>query len=83
MNAMMDLISRMGNARHKNLTRLLGFCYNKCMAYLLCDTCLMEIWLKGSGQREIGRPSIKSLWQLLRDCVTCIMNATPRYLMGI
>ncbi|KAK6783530.1 hypothetical protein RDI58_016984 [Solanum bulbocastanum] len=37
MNAMMDLISRMGNARHKNLTRLLGFCYNKCMAYLLCE----------------------------------------------
>ncbi|XP_059287971.1 leucine-rich repeat receptor-like protein kinase TDR [Lycium ferocissimum] len=37
MNVMLDLISRMGNARHKNLTRLLGFCYNKRMAYLLCD----------------------------------------------
>lgn len=37
MNAMLDLIKRMGNARHKNLTRLLGFCYNKRMAYLLCD----------------------------------------------
>lgn len=37
MNAMLDFISRMGNARHKNLTRLLGFCYNKRMAYLLWD----------------------------------------------
>lgn len=37
MKAMLDLISRMGNARHKNLTRLLGCCYNKRMAYLLCD----------------------------------------------
>ncbi|XP_009630705.1 uncharacterized protein LOC107776166 [Nicotiana tabacum] len=37
MNAMLDLISRMGSARHKNLTRLLGFCYNKQMAYLLYD----------------------------------------------
>ncbi|KAF3680548.1 hypothetical protein T459_18933 [Capsicum annuum] len=37
MNAMLDLITRMGNARHKNLTRLLGFCYNNHMAYLLCD----------------------------------------------
>ncbi|KAK4374867.1 hypothetical protein RND71_005544 [Anisodus tanguticus] len=37
MNLMLDLISRMGNARHKNLTRLLGFCYNKHISYLLCD----------------------------------------------
>ncbi|CAN4113159.1 unnamed protein product [Withania somnifera] len=37
MNAMLDLITRMGNARHKNLTRLLGVCYNKRMAYLFCD----------------------------------------------
>ncbi|KAM7264295.1 hypothetical protein ACFE04_001978 [Oxalis oulophora] len=32
-----DLVSRIGNARHKNLIRLLGFCYNNQMAYLLYD----------------------------------------------
>ncbi|XP_031098619.1 leucine-rich repeat receptor-like protein kinase TDR [Ipomoea triloba] len=34
---MSEFINRLGNARHKNLTRLLGFCYNKHMAYLLYD----------------------------------------------
>ncbi|XP_030456462.1 leucine-rich repeat receptor-like protein kinase TDR [Syzygium oleosum] len=37
MKAMMEYITRMGNARHVNLIRLLGFCYNKQMAYLLYD----------------------------------------------
>ncbi|XP_030546667.1 leucine-rich repeat receptor-like protein kinase TDR [Rhodamnia argentea] len=37
MKAMMEFITRMGNARHVNLIRLLGFCYNKQMAYLLYD----------------------------------------------
>ncbi|KAF5742057.1 leucine-rich repeat receptor-like protein kinase TDR [Tripterygium wilfordii] len=32
-----ELITRMGNARHKNLVRLLGFCYNKHLGYLLYD----------------------------------------------
>ncbi|XP_043701320.1 leucine-rich repeat receptor-like protein kinase TDR [Telopea speciosissima] len=34
---MTEFITRMGNARHKNLTRLLGFCSNKHVAYLLYD----------------------------------------------
>ncbi|KAG6628120.1 hypothetical protein CIPAW_15G179100 [Carya illinoinensis] len=34
---MSELITRMGNARHKNLIRLLGFCYNKHLAYILYD----------------------------------------------
>ncbi|KAK9268830.1 hypothetical protein L1049_000594 [Liquidambar formosana] len=37
MKAMSEFITRMGNARHKNLIRLLGFCYNKYLAYLLYD----------------------------------------------
>ena len=37
MKIMLEFISRIGNARHKNLTRLLGICYNKHMAYLLYD----------------------------------------------
>uniref|UniRef100_A0A7N0VBF3 Protein kinase domain-containing protein n=1 Tax=Kalanchoe fedtschenkoi TaxID=63787 RepID=A0A7N0VBF3_KALFE len=37
MKAMLGLISQMGYARHKNLTRLLGFCYNGHQAYLLYD----------------------------------------------
>ncbi|EEF38874.1 leucine-rich repeat receptor-like protein kinase TDR [Ricinus communis] len=32
-----EFVMRMGNARHKNLIRLLGLCYNKQLAYLLYD----------------------------------------------
>ncbi|XP_039071526.1 leucine-rich repeat receptor-like protein kinase TDR isoform X2 [Hibiscus syriacus] len=32
-----EFITQMGNARHRNLIRLLGFCYNKHMAYMLYD----------------------------------------------
>ncbi|XWS72591.1 hypothetical protein CRYUN_Cryun02cG0053000 [Craigia yunnanensis] len=32
-----EFITQMGNARHRNLIRLLGFCYNKHLAYLLYD----------------------------------------------
>ncbi|CAI0542542.1 unnamed protein product [Linum tenue] len=37
MHASMELIMQIGNARHKNLVRLLGVCHNKHLAYLLCD----------------------------------------------
>lgn len=37
MGVMSEFITRIGNARHKNLIRLLGFCYNKHLAYLLYD----------------------------------------------
>lgn len=37
MKVMSEFITRIGNARHKNLIRLLGFCYNKHVAYLLYD----------------------------------------------
>ncbi|XP_057968360.1 leucine-rich repeat receptor-like protein kinase TDR [Malania oleifera] len=37
MKVMSDIITQMGNVRHKNLIRLLGFCYNKHLAYLLYD----------------------------------------------
>ncbi|XP_022750209.1 leucine-rich repeat receptor-like protein kinase TDR [Durio zibethinus] len=32
-----EFITQIGNARHRNLIRLLGFCYNKHLAYLLYD----------------------------------------------
>ncbi|XP_024028324.1 leucine-rich repeat receptor-like protein kinase TDR [Morus notabilis] len=37
MKPMLEFITKIGNARHKNLTRLLGLCYNKHTAYLLYD----------------------------------------------
>ncbi|CAL5339477.1 hypothetical protein CsSME_00023204 [Camellia sinensis var. sinensis] len=37
MTAMIEFITRLGDTRHKNLVRLLGFCYNKSLAYLLYD----------------------------------------------
>ncbi|XP_030509728.1 leucine-rich repeat receptor-like protein kinase TDR [Cannabis sativa] len=37
MKKMLEFINQIGNARHKNLTRLLGVCYNNHMAYLLYD----------------------------------------------
>ncbi|GFY99644.1 leucine-rich repeat transmembrane protein kinase family protein [Actinidia rufa] len=37
MNGVSESVSRLGNARHKNLLRLLGFCHNQNLAYLLYD----------------------------------------------
>ncbi|KAH9622944.1 hypothetical protein KSS87_016691 [Heliosperma pusillum] len=37
MEVMEDFIVRLGNTRHKNLLRLLGYCYNKDLLYLLYD----------------------------------------------
>lgn len=37
MGVMLEFITQIGNARHKNLIRLLGFCYNKHLVYLLYD----------------------------------------------
>ena len=37
MKTTLEFINRMGNARHKNLIRLLGFCCNKHVTYLLYD----------------------------------------------
>ncbi|CAI9097480.1 OLC1v1033913C1 [Oldenlandia corymbosa var. corymbosa] len=37
MDLVLELINRIGNARHKNLTRLLGFIYSKRQGYLLYD----------------------------------------------
>lgn len=37
MEVMQQFIIQMGNARHKNLTALLGYCYNKDLVYLLYD----------------------------------------------
>lgn len=37
MRVVSEFIIQMGNVRHKNLIRLLGFCYNKHLAYLLYD----------------------------------------------
>ncbi|KAM4125564.1 hypothetical protein ACJW30_01G321200 [Castanea mollissima] len=34
---MSEFITSLGNSRHKNLIRLLGFCYNKHLAFLLYD----------------------------------------------
>nr|XP_043629148.1 leucine-rich repeat receptor-like protein kinase TDR [Erigeron canadensis] len=36
-NLLMDFINRLGNSQHKNLIRLLGFCYNKNLGYLLYE----------------------------------------------
>lgn len=37
MDLMLQFMRRIGNTRHKNLIRLLGFCYNRHQAYLLYD----------------------------------------------
>ncbi|KAI3446802.1 hypothetical protein Pfo_003467 [Paulownia fortunei] len=37
MKVMLQNLTRIGNARHENLTRLLGICYNNHLAYLLYD----------------------------------------------
>ncbi|KAK8550478.1 hypothetical protein V6N13_118996 [Hibiscus sabdariffa] len=37
MKVVSEFVTQMGNARHRNLIRLLGFCYNKHMAYMLYD----------------------------------------------
>ncbi|KAB2027721.1 hypothetical protein ES319_D05G051300v1 [Gossypium barbadense] len=37
MKVAIEFITQMGNARHRNLIRLLGFCYNNHMAYMLYD----------------------------------------------
>ncbi|XP_022867066.1 leucine-rich repeat receptor-like protein kinase TDR [Olea europaea var. sylvestris] len=37
MEIVLQFLHRMGNARHSNLTRLLGICYNSRLAYLLYD----------------------------------------------
>ncbi|XP_057515249.1 leucine-rich repeat receptor-like protein kinase TDR isoform X2 [Amaranthus tricolor] len=37
MEIMEEFIIQMGNARHKNLTRVLGYCYNKDLVYVLYD----------------------------------------------
>lgn len=37
MKIVTEFMTRMGNVRHKNLIRLLGFCYNRHLAYLLYD----------------------------------------------
>ncbi|KAI3754452.1 hypothetical protein L1987_54236 [Smallanthus sonchifolius] len=36
-NLLIDFITQIGNLRHKNLIRLLGFCYNKNLGYLLYE----------------------------------------------
>ncbi|KAL4564112.1 hypothetical protein LXL04_028164 [Taraxacum kok-saghyz] len=36
-NLLMDFVNRIGNARHKNVIRLLGFCYNKNLGYFLYE----------------------------------------------
>ncbi|XAR66798.1 Non-specific serine/threonine protein kinase [Bertholletia excelsa] len=35
--AITEFLTQLGNVRHKNLVRLLGFCYNNKLAYLLYD----------------------------------------------
>ncbi|TKY73075.1 Leucine-rich repeat receptor protein kinase TDR [Spatholobus suberectus] len=37
MKVVSEFITRLGNARHKNLIRLLGFCHNQHLVYLLYD----------------------------------------------
>ncbi|KAJ0800075.1 putative protein kinase RLK-Pelle-LRR-XI-1 family [Helianthus annuus] len=36
-NLLIDFVNQIGNLRHKNLVRLLGFCYNKNLGYLLYE----------------------------------------------
>ena len=39
----LEFITLMGNARHKNLVRLLGYCNNKKVVWLLYD-CAVSTW---------------------------------------
>lgn len=49
-NLLMEFINRIGNARHKNLIQLLGFCYNKNLGYML-----HEYLPNGTLEEKIGR----------------------------
>lgn len=55
MKPMSDFITKLGSLRHKNLVRLLGFCYNKQMVYLLYD------YLPNGNLAE--KISVKREWQ--------------------
>ncbi|XP_071729594.1 uncharacterized protein [Rutidosis leptorrhynchoides] len=65
-NLLIDFISRLGNARHKNLIRLLGFCYNENIGYLL-----YEYLPNGNLDEKIG---IKRDWSLKRKLVINIAH---------
>ncbi|XP_076896735.1 uncharacterized protein LOC143549824 [Bidens hawaiensis] len=53
-NLLLDFVTRMGSLRHKNLIRMLGFCYNKNLGYLL-----FEYLPNGNLDEKIG---IKRDW---------------------
>ncbi|CAH9136083.1 unnamed protein product [Cuscuta epithymum] len=52
-----EFINQLGNARHKNLTRLLGFCHNKDLAYLVYD------YLPNGNLSEIVNGGEKREWE--------------------
>ncbi|KAM1046491.1 hypothetical protein PS2_025744 [Malus domestica] len=54
MRVMLEFVTQIGNARHKNLIRLLGVCYNNHLAYLLYD------YLPNGNLAEMI--SVKSEW---------------------
>lgn len=74
-----EFVMRLGNARHKNLIRLLGFCYNQNLAYLLYDylpngTLAEKIGLKRdwTAKLRIVIGIAKGLCFLHHDCYPAI-----------
>ncbi|KAK4431826.1 LRR receptor kinase SERK2 [Sesamum alatum] len=67
MKDMLQILTRIGNARHKNLTRLLGVCYNNHVAYLLYD------YLPNSNLAE--KISMRRDWETKCKIVTGIARA--------
>ncbi|GAB4832727.1 hypothetical protein Ancab_006744 [Ancistrocladus abbreviatus] len=82
---MTDFIAQMGNARHKNLTRLLGYCYNKQLAYLLYDYLpngslaeKIEVKRDWSSKYKLVIGIAKGLKFLHQDCYPAIPHGDLR-----
>lgn len=82
---MLEFINQMGNARHKNLIRLLGCCYNKNLAYLLYDylpngNLAEKIKMKRdwAAKYKIVIGVAKGLCFLHRDCFPAITHGDLR-----
>ncbi|KAI4377299.1 hypothetical protein MLD38_014954 [Melastoma candidum] len=67
MGELLQFVTGMGNARHENLVRLLGFCYDKDVAYLIYDHLP-----NGDLGEHIRMGTLKSDWTLKRRIITGI-----------
>lgn len=82
---MLGFISQIGNARHKNLARLLGCCYNKHLAYLLYDyspngnlTEKISVKQDWPFKYKVVVGIAKGLWFLHHECYPAIPHGDFR-----